>query len=382
MTLRLRSTAPPLGLPREPLSMVVSPTRCSAAVLAALARPAPAYTEPEFLAALTGCVRASGRLLGTPANGTTLVAPGTGTLGLEALLSSLVPPGSRVLVLVTGAWGERWAEIGRRLGHHVDVVMAEPGRVPSLATVASRVAELAPAAVLATHVDSSTAVRLDLAVLAETVGPSPLLLVDGVCAAGADLVDEWQWRLDAYLATSAKAVAAPGGTIMVGLSARAVDRLVDGCRPRRSMAVELGDWVETMNAAARGRFHYVQSPSGSLIMALGAALADLESEGMTRRNARHVLLRDRLHEGLARLGLISLAAPELRAAAVSVVRLPARMSTALQRAVRAAGVVLPPSMTPGCAEETLRIGHLGTVTAADVDRTIEAIWAALEAVRG
>jgi alanine-glyoxylate transaminase/serine-glyoxylate transaminase/serine-pyruvate transaminase len=310
------------------------------------------------------------------------VLPGTGTVGMEALASSLVPPGATVLVLVTGAWGQRWAEIGRRLGYDIHILEAEPGRAPAPANIARTIAQLAPAAVLATHVDSSTAVRIDLDELALWAGSGrPLLLVDGVCAAGCEPVDQRGWQVDGYLTSSAKAVAAPGGTIMIGLSARARDRLLDPARTRRSMALDLGDWVETMQAAATNRFHYVQSPSGSLILALDAALRQLEDEGMAQRAARHVALRDRLHQGLARLGLPPYAEAGQRAGAVSVVRLPGPMSSALWRAVRAAGVILPPSMTPGCAEETLRIGHLGNVTAADIDRAVDAIRSGLRAIR-
>ena len=53
---------------------------------------------------------------------------GTGTSGMEAIIANLVQEGTRVLVVVTGYFGERLVEMCRRYGADITRVDVEWGR--------------------------------------------------------------------------------------------------------------------------------------------------------------------------------------------------------------------------------------------------------------
>jgi 2-aminoethylphosphonate-pyruvate transaminase len=52
-----------------------------------------------------------------------IILQGSGTYGLEAVVSSTIPPDGKLLVIINGAYGRRIAEIARV--HHIDLVTLE-----------------------------------------------------------------------------------------------------------------------------------------------------------------------------------------------------------------------------------------------------------------
>jgi alanine-glyoxylate transaminase/serine-glyoxylate transaminase/serine-pyruvate transaminase len=362
------------------LSMNVSPTRLAPRVLARLGcQPVPLY-DGEFLAALATCIRMLREILGAP-GATVLVVPGTGTAAMEAVAASLLPPGTTVAVASSGMWGDRWAGICRRLGLRVFVAEAEPGEAPYPGELDRLMASEPVGALLATHVDSSSAVRGDirtLAVLARRHGAA--FLVDGVCAAGAEQVDQSAIGADVYLTTSAKALSGAAGLAIVSLLPGAAALLESRDWACRSYSLDLRPWLPVMRAAEAGEPGYFQTPSISLVLGLAEAVTMIREEGIACRIARHRSLRGMLHEGLDRIGISQLVTePALRGNGVTVCWYPARGDARFLDLVRARGVSMPTGVHPVAGNRTFRIGHLGNVTKADIERTLDALEAAMRA---
>src|SRR5262245_47991767 len=60
-----------------------------------------------------------------------LTLPASGTGGMEAAIASSLPPGAKVICLISGRWGERWRNISRAFGLEVVSVTVPYGQAVS-----------------------------------------------------------------------------------------------------------------------------------------------------------------------------------------------------------------------------------------------------------
>ena len=365
----------PRGPARPALPMVVGPSRPAPSVLARMAEPAPPINDPAFLAELRECLGLVRRLTGA-GSGLPVVFPGTGTTGMEALVTTLLRPGVPVVVLSTGMWGNRWTDICLRAGVPARTVVAGLGSAPDLTLLDRLLGARRHQAVLVTHVDSSSGVRVPVdEVAAVAARHGVLAIVDGVAAIGAEHVSQAAWGIDAYLAATPKAIAAPAGLAMSVLGPRALEVIAGRDWEPAGYSLDLASWVPVMRAADRGEFAYFQTPAGNLVGALTEALRLIEAEGAAERVDRHRRLRDRLTAGLDELGIAVVARhTRVRSHGITVGVVPAAWSgQEFVDDVARAGVIVQTGSHPAAASRTFRIGHLGNVTEADVDRTLQAL---------
>lgn len=366
----------------QPLAMVIGPTRPAPSVLARLDSPAPPLTDPGFIAEFGYCLAALRELAGAE-RARAVVTPGSGTNGMESLAASLLRPGVPVLVASTGMWGDRWREICLRHGIPAYGPKAPVGRAPDIGTLDELLSRRPYQALLVAHVDSSSAVRADLAELARLAHRhGALLLADGVSAIGAERVEFDAWDLDGYLGAPPKGLAAPAGLAFHLLGERAQQVLRTRSWQPSTYSLDLAPWLPVMAATERGESGYFQSPAGALVLALAEALRLALAEGRDARVERHAALRDLLHTGLAALGIgLLVPDPAERANGVTVAAVPAGLDPArFLGAVAEQGVILPAGTLPATGTRTFRIGHLGTVDEADIQRTLGAVEAALLAL--
>jgi alanine-glyoxylate transaminase/serine-glyoxylate transaminase/serine-pyruvate transaminase len=352
-------------------------------VLEAMAVQSPADDDPAFLAAFAECLVGVRTLLGL-SRGQAFVVPGSGTQGMEMLAASLLRPGSRAVVACTGRWGERWADVCRRHGIQVHCVVPPPGETVEPARLAQAVADIDADALLLTHVDPSTGVRVDVAACAAACRRSgALVLVDGIWAAGVEVVRQSEWGIDLYLATGQNGLGVPGGLVVVGAGDRAIRRLRARQWRPRTFSLDLRPWLGTMDAVSCETFSYHQSPAGNLVLALREGLRLVIAEGTDRRAARHAVVANVLREGLDALGVrLVVTRPESRALGVSVCWYPDGRGSEFLDLVRTFGVRLSGGSHPALGPRTFRIGHVGNVGVVDAGRTLEALAKACSASSG
>jgi aspartate aminotransferase-like enzyme len=171
----------------SPLLMIPGPTPVDPDVLAALAEPVRSHTGPENAATMFRIQEGIRRLAGS-AHARVYCFAGAGTLAMEAALVNHAAPGDRVVVVSHGYFGDRFAEVAGALGMRAEVLHVEWGEqagADSLRELVLRGDQ--PALVCMTHVDTSSGVLADCAVLAATVrsvAPDAVIVLDGVCATG------------------------------------------------------------------------------------------------------------------------------------------------------------------------------------------------------
>ena len=152
------------------------------------------------------------------------VITGSGTAAMEAaVLGGTV---RRVLSIVHGDFGERFARMAEACGRTVVRLTSNPGDVVSLGEIRNALSSGGFDAVTATHNETALGVIADMGAIGALVRESSdcLLLVDAVSSAGGVPVSLDEWGADAVVSASQKALALPPGLAFAAVSARFVER--------------------------------------------------------------------------------------------------------------------------------------------------------------
>jgi alanine-glyoxylate transaminase/serine-glyoxylate transaminase/serine-pyruvate transaminase len=356
------------------LRMTIGPTRIAPSVLAKTALHPPAINDPDFLKTFMECTRDLRTVHGIE-KGLVYIIPATGTMAMEILAASFAPPRSKVAVFSTGMWGDRWSESCRRMGLDVFRLPVNARGPIDYGALAELVAKEGIKTIFCTHVDSSSGLILDLYEIGRISKKNgAMLLVDGICGAGAEKMDQDGWGVDVLLSSTPKAIGVPCGLVMISTNDRATEWLKNRPWEPWTFALDLKPWVSVMEAHNKGQFGYVQSPAGNIVNALHEGLRLIISEGIAPRVARHERLRKELHAGLEKLGLeILVKDPAYRSNGVTVILYPEGTGASLLGALQANGLVLPGGTHPDYAARTFRIGHFGNVTPEDISTTLNVL---------
>ena len=205
------------------------PTPLMPAVQEALGRPIIHARTDEFRALFVECLKGLQAFLHT--SNETLILAASGSGAMEAAAVNLVAPGERVLALVAGNFGERWAQITRSHGMDVRVLEARWGEAVTPDQLAQALSEEPEArAVFVQHSESSTGVAHDIERLAAVVKShgKALLIVDAISGAGAMPLETDAWGVDVVVVGSQKTLSLPPGLAFLSLGPRALER-IDAC---------------------------------------------------------------------------------------------------------------------------------------------------------
>ena len=298
------------------------------------------------------------------------------TSSATGLMEAAVRNGARarVLSLVNGAFSERFARIARACGFEVDVIEAPWGGVNDPDSLRDRLRARRYDAVTMVHSETSTGVLNPIAGLAGAVRefPDTLVLVDAVTSAGGAPVCADGRGLDFVLSGSQKAMALPPGLAFGVASERMMERSAHATRKGVYF-----DLVSFHNSLAKSQTP--NTPAVTLLYSLAEQLRHISEEGLENRWARHEAMARRCGEWARlsgeRLGAeLSVLAPKgFRSPAVTCLLLPpGRTGPEVVAAMKARGFVIGAGYG-GLKQKSVRIGHMGDHTVAELDRVLEAL---------
>ena len=302
------------------------------------------------------------RVLGTR-TAEVLLFPSSGTGGWEAAVTNTLSPGDTVLAARHGMFSHRWIDLCRRHGLEVQVIetpWAEGIPLPAMEAALRADTGHRIKAVLATHNETATGVRSDIAGLRralDAAGHPALLFVDGVSSIASMPFEMDAWGVDIAVTGSQKGFMLPAGLAILGIGPRAWAAMETAQAPRAYF-----DLRDLRAACAQGGYPY--TPAVGLISGLAAAVAMLEEEGLGAVHARHHRLAEGVRRAVAAWGMAPCAArPDLYSDTVTAVVVPAGCDgTAL---VKHAADVYGVAFGVGLGEvagRVFRIGHLGMLT--------------------
>lgn len=242
----------------------------------ALALPMIHHRTPEFDKILKRVLTNIKTVFQTTQDVFLLTATGSG--GMEALLVNTLSPGDKVLAIVSGKFGERWADMAATYGAVVTVLEVPWGEAVDVSLVADYLQKNPDTrAVLCQACETSTAVAHPIRELSEIIQKysETLFLVDAITALGAYPLPMDEWKIDGLVAGSQKAFMLPTGMAFISFSQKAW-KFVEGAKfPRYYFDVR-----KEKKANTSGETFY--SSNVALIRALDVVLSLIQAQGLEK----------------------------------------------------------------------------------------------------
>lgn len=200
----------------------------------------------------------------------------TGSGGMEALLVNTLSPGDKVLAIVSGKFGERWADMAKTFGAEVTVLDVPWSEAVNVADVEAHLKKNPDTrAVLCQACETSTAVAHPIEKLGTLIKnySNTLFLVDGITALGAYPLPMDAWNIDGIVAGSQKAFMLPTGMSFLSFSKKAEPFIEKAQCPRYYFDIR-----KEKKANANGETYF--SSNVALIRALDVVLNLLQTQGL------------------------------------------------------------------------------------------------------
>ena len=339
--------------------------------LLAMARPMIHHRTPEFEKIMAEVTDGLKYVFQTRNDVILFSASSTGAM--ESSVVNLLSPGDSVLVIVSGKFGERWAEICEAYDIESHLIHVEWGKPVDLERVAEELESNRDIkCVYATLCETSTGVVHDIEGLGNIVQEyeDTLLVVDAVSALGAVDLQTDNWCVDVAVSGSQKGLMSPPGLGFISLNESAW-AAVDGARlPRYYFDLR----------KARKSLEKNQTPftcSVSLVLALRESLAQIRREGLKTVLGRHARLAQATRAGVKALGL-ELFAATAPANAVTAVAVPEGVDgKALVKLIKDRYGLTFAGGQDRLSGKIFRIAHLGCADDFDVIAAVSALEMAL-----
>jgi len=253
----------------------------------------------------------------------------SGTGAMEASVLNFFGEGEKVIAVVGGKFGERWAELGSRWKLNVVEHRVEWGKSVNPEDVKKLLKEHPDCrGVFVQMSESSTGAYHDVRAIARiTAETDALLVVDAITALGVYNLKPHEWGLDVVVGGSQKAFMLPPGLSMLWFSEKAKERLKD-----RAYYFSV---KEELKKQRDGQTAW--TPAVNLILAFRESLAMLLELGMEEVERRYKLISRGLGEAIGVLGLRRF--PENPSLSLTAVAPPSNLSAdAIRKEMLALGV--------------------------------------------
>jgi alanine-glyoxylate transaminase/serine-glyoxylate transaminase/serine-pyruvate transaminase len=361
------------------LLMIPGPIEFEPEVLQAMGEATTSHIAPNFIESFGRSLEMMRDIFLCP-DGQPFVVAGSGTLAMDMAACNLVEPGDRALVVNSGYFSDRYADILERYGAEVTHLRAPIGEAPTAEHVSAALAEGDYQLMTVTHVDTSTAVAADVKGMAAAARDAGVLsLVDGVCATAGEEMRQSEWGVDVYLTASQKAISVPPGLALLVAGPRAMERFRSRKSPVPNYYGDWNLWLPIMEAYEARQPAYFGTPAVNLIAALEVSAGQILAEGMDARFRRHRVLSEMCKAAVAALGMGQVAKPGFESTTITAPYYPEGVDAGLLGHVTKAGAILAGGLHPEIKATYFRIGHMGPTTPGDVVNTIGAIEQGLTA---
>jgi len=365
------------------LLMIPGPIEFTPEVLRAMGMPTTSHVAPNFIEVFGQALERLRQVFLCP-SGQPFVIAGSGTLAMDIAAANLIEPGDKALVVNTGYFSNRFADILERYGATVTQVHTPAvGDVPALEEVEAVLKEGGPSTgsgqgyklMTITHVDTSTAVGVDVRGLAALGRKHDVLIVvDGVCAVAGEEMRQEEWGIDLALTASQKAIGVPPGLALVVAGPRATDTFRNRKTPVPNFYADWTRWLPIMEGYEARQPRYFGTPPVNLIWALNVSLGQILDEGMEARFARHRRLSEAFKAAVTALGMKQVpVSPDKTATTLTAPYYPDGVDRAVLAHIKESGVILAGGLHPAIKARYFRIGHMGVVSASDILATVGAI---------
>jgi pyridoxamine--pyruvate transaminase len=339
------------------LTLASGPVDVPQETLAAAQRPVLYHYDPAFIALFE---RVSGLLAEVfQTQHDVVIMQGEAVLALEAAAASLVRPGTKVLNLVSGVFGDGYAGWIERYGGEVVEVRVpydeaiDPDDVRKALDANPDISVMA-----AVHCETPSGTMNPIGEICPIARERGVItIVDTVSGLGAEAFSPEAWGIDIAIAGPQKCLSGVPGLSLAAISEAAWTAMEAVDKPLRGSYLSLLDWKATW--MEQRRFPY--TPSVADIYTLEATLQQAIDEGIEAMAARHQRVAAACRAAVRALGLdLWPAREEIAAPGCTAVAVPAGTTAdAIIRTMRERYGVMISGGYGDLTGKLFRLGHMG-----------------------
>ena len=299
----------------------------------------------------------------------------SGTGAMCAALENLINEGDKVLSLVIGNFGNRWAKIAESRGAKVEKIEVAAGEVidPEILKLAlSEDKNKEIKIVTLTHSETSTGAANDIKTLCSIIREhGAISVVDGVTSVCAMPCKPDEWGIDVLISGSQKGFMVPPGLAFLTANERAW-KVYEQCKHPSFYF----DWAAYKKSVQANSTPF--TPAVNLIVGLNTALKMIKQEGIEKVNNRHKRHAMALRKALRAMNLKLLVPQDENASyAITSILPPEGISVPdIRKALKVDYDIVVANGQNQLKDKIFRMGTLGFVC----DRDLIASVGALEAV--
>jgi 2-aminoethylphosphonate-pyruvate transaminase len=230
--------------------------------------------DTEFIAVIKDVRQRLVRLGANSDKFTAVLIQGSGTFGIEATLSSVIPPDGKLLILINGAYGHRMHKIADIHRIHCQTLIFPEDSQPDASALESALKnDPAISHVAVVHCETTTGIMNPIEVYGEIIKRyRRTYIVDAMSSFGAYPVDLKACGIDYLISSSNKCIeGVPGFSFVLA----GKDSLLATRGFARTLSLDLLAQWEGLEGDGQFRF----TPPTHAILAFRQALLELEQEG-------------------------------------------------------------------------------------------------------
>lgn len=283
----------------EPLLLTPGPTPVPKEINHALGLPMVGHRSPDFESIAKKAFNNLKPIFGT--ENEVMILTSSGTSVLEASMLNIVNPDDHFVVIVSGAFGNRFKQIAETYYKNVHIYNVEWGQSIDVKEFITYLNNLNHqiSAVFTQFCETSTAVLHPVGELGKalkTFNQDIYFVVDGVSCIGAVDVNLERDYIDVLVSGSQKAIMLPPGLAFVAYNDRALKRFKEVTTPR--FYLNLNKYFDSLQQDSTPF-----TPNVGLFRAVNAYAELIHSEGFENTIKRHYIIRDGLRLALNALDL-------------------------------------------------------------------------------
>jgi 2-aminoethylphosphonate-pyruvate transaminase len=301
---------------------------------------------------------------------TAVIMQGSGTFGIESVVSSVVPENGKLLILVNGAYGERMAQMARI--HKIPLVIqaCPEDQTPDLLLLKETLIDdptITHVAVV--HCETTTGIMNPIGEIGHIVRKyERVYIVDAMSSFGAYPIPVEEFGIDYLISSSNKCIeGVPGFSFII-----AALETLKACKGNaRTLAMDVHAQWEGLEKNGQFRF----TPPVQVLRAFRQALLELEDEGgVLGRGKRYMNNYELTLSAMEEIGFVPYLTTENRGYTITSFRYPEHPNFSFKefyKRLSDKGCVIYPGKLSHA--DCFRIGHIGRLDQADVFLLISAI---------
>lgn len=295
---------------------------------------------------------------------TAVLMQGSGTFGVESVLTTVVGPKDKVLIAANGAYGLRMTDICRHAGVAYTLYEQPNDQRPEAGVVAKYLAEdSAITHVAMVHGETTSGILNDVAAVGQVAkAAGKTFIVDAMSTFGGIDIPLADWGIDFLVSSANKCIQGVPGFSFI-LANR--EKLAACAGQARSLSLDLYDqWKGMEDGGGKWRF---TSPT-HVVLAFDQALKELEAEGgIPARHARYDENQRLLAENFQALGFRPYLDPAVQGSIITSFCYPEGATFTFDQMyhyIKDRGYVLYPGKV--MEADTFRVGNIGEIYPEDI----------------